>query len=172
MIRVTYIFLLGGMFSLLELLLRTLGLFFPFCGLFVFYLAIAFGRNWGIAAAVFCGLMLDFGGMGASHPWSVLIFGGVAYLSRFWIHRVESDAILMNFLPGLVIPFLVWILSAFFFSQHFLRVLTEQFPVLFPAAALSSIWLPMMIFLLDNLNAALALPLFTDAGLRQKLRSR
>lgn len=166
MIRLAYIFLLTGIFAVLELQLRNFGLFFPFCALFIFYIAAAFGRGWGFAAVCLSALALD---SGASHPWSILIFLPVLFLASNWLKRAESDSILMNFLPGLIIPVLVWLLSAVFFSEHFFHVLTEQFPVVFPACAVSALWLPMLIYLLDNLNSKLALPLFTDAKLNQKL---
>jgi len=170
MIKLAYIFLLTGFFCLLELLLRNFGFFFPFCALFVFYVSTAFGLSWGIGAALLGALPLDFIGPGASHPWSVLILTGIAYLAELWLHRVESDSILMNFLPGLLIPPLVWLFSLIFFARHFFVVLVDQFPVIFPVSALSAICLPGMIFLLDSLNEKLSLPLFVNAKLKQKLR--
>ena len=169
MIRFAYVFLLTGFFCILELLLRNFGLFFPFCALFIFYIATAFGTAWGLLAAVLGAMALDFSGSGATHPWSVLIFAGIVYFAAFWLRKVESDSILMNFLPGLLIPLWVWVLSLFFFSGHFSYVLIEQFPAIFPAAAGSALWLPTMIFLLDTLNSKLSLPLFTDAKLKLKL---
>ena len=166
MIRLVYVFLLTGVFAVLELLLRNFGLFFPFCALFIFYIAVAFGRGWGFTAVCLAALALD---SGASHPWSILIFLPVLFLASTWLKQAESDSILMNFLPGLIIPVPVWILSAIFFSEHFFYVLTEQFPIVFPACAVSAVWLPMLIYLLDNLNSKLSLPLFTDAKLNQKL---
>ncbi|MBO4632189.1 MAG: hypothetical protein J5858_09725 [Lentisphaeria bacterium] len=170
MIRVIYIFLFTFLSCVLELLLRNFGLFFPFCALFVFYAATAFGSSWGMFAAVLGAMALDFSGSGAAHPWSVLIFAAIVYFASFWLRKSESDSILMNFLPGLLIPPLVWILSLFFFSGHFFSVLTEQFPAVFPAAACSALWLPIMIFILDTLNARLSLPLFTDAKLKMKTK--
>ncbi len=170
MIKLAYIFLLTGVFCLLELLLRNFGLFFPFCALFVFYVSIAFGLPWGIGASCLGSLSLDFVGPGAAHPWSVLILIGTAYLAELWLRRVESDSILMNFLPGLLIPLLVWLFSVFFFSRHFFTVLLEQFPVIFPVSALSAVCLPGMIYLLDLLNEKLSLPLFADARLKRKVR--
>ena len=169
MIRFVYIFLLTGFSLLPELLLRNYGLFFPFCALFVFYTATAFGSGWGILAACLAAFGLDSIG-GAVHPWSFLIFLSVVYLAVIWLKRAEADSILMNFLPGLIIPVLVWLLSVIFFSEHIFSVLIEQFPSLIPSAAACSVWLPCMIYLLDNLNEKLALPLFTDAKLKQKLK--
>jgi|GEM_PF-1059729 len=168
MIRLVYIFLLTGVFCLPELILRNLGLFFPFCALFVFYTATAFGPGWGTVTAVLGALTLDGIGSGASHPWSLLIFGAVIGFSVYWTRHVESDSILMNFLPGLVIPPLVWVLSMIFFAQHPFATALEQFPIVFPAAAFSAVVLPLMILLLDMLNARLALPLFTDARQKRK----
>lgn len=170
MIKVAYIFLLTGVFCLLELLLRNFGLFFPFCALFVFYVSIAFGLPWGIGAACLGALSLDFVGPGAGHPWSALILIGIAYLAEQWLRRVESDSLLVNFLPGLLIPLLVWLFSLIFFSQHIFAMLLEQFPVLFPVLALSAVFLPGMIFLLDLLNEKLSLPLFADARMKRKAR--
>ena len=168
MIRLVYIFLLTGIFCLPELLLRNLGLFFPFCALFVFYTAIAFGPGWGTVTAVLGALTLDGIGSGASHPWSLLIFGAVIGFSVFWMRQAESDSVMMNFLPGLVIPPLVWGLSVIFFAQHPFAAALEQFPIIFPAAAFSAVILPLMILLLDRLNARLALPLFIDARQKRK----
>ena len=170
MIRLAYVFLLTGTCCLLELLLRNLGLFFPFCALFVFYVSIAFGRSWGIAAACLGALSLDFIGTGAGHPWSALVLILIACLSELWLRRAEADSILMNFLPGLLIPPAVWLFSLLFFSQHFFSMVIEQFPSVFPMSMLSGLCLPAMIFLLDSLNGKLQLPLFTDAKLKQKLR--
>ena len=170
MIRGAYVFLLTGICCLLELLLRNIGLFFPFCALFVFYVSIAFGRGWGIFAACLGALSLDFIGTGAEHPWSVLVLIGIAYLAEQWLRRAEADSILMNFLPGLMIPPVVWVFSLLFFSEHFFIVLVEQFPSIFAVSVLSAFGLPVMIFLLDSLNGKLLLPLFTDAKLKQKLR--
>ena len=169
MIRFVYIFLLTGFSVLPELLLRNMGLFFPFCALFVFYAATAFGPGWGILASCLAAFGLDAAG-GAVHPWSVLIFLSVTYLAELWLKRAESDSILMNFLPGLIIPVQVWFLSLIFFPEHRFTILIEQFPALIPAAAASAVWLPCIIYLLDNLNEKLALPLFTDAKLKQKLK--
>lgn len=169
MIRFVYIFLFTSLFCLLELALRSFGLSFPFCALFVFYVSIAFGTKWGVATGCLGALALDFIGAGAAHPWSILSFAAVAYLASWWLHRVEWKSILLNFLPGAAIPVLVWFLSAIFFSDHFFATLRLQFPGLFPAAVLSAAWLPAMIFLLDNLNEQFALPLYTDAKLQLKI---
>ena len=169
-LRTVYVFLLTGFFCLLEMLLRNFGLFFPFCALFVFYVATAFGTAWGMFAAVLGAMTLDLSGSGAAHPWSVLIFSPVVYFASFWLHKTESDSILMNFLPGLLIPLPVWGLSLFFFSGHFFSVLTEQLPAVIPAAVCGAFWLPMMIFMLDTLNTRLSLPLFSDAKLKLKLK--
>ena len=170
MILLVYIFLLTGFFAVIELMLRNFGLFFPACALFIFYIAVAFGSGWGFIASCLAALALDLPGSGAAHPWSVLIFLSVLFLASNWLKRAESDSVLMNFLPGLIIPMQVWILSAIFFSGHFFHVLTEQFPMVFPACAVSALWLPVLIFLLDNLNVKISLPLFTDAKLNQKLK--
>lgn len=169
MIRFVYIFLLTGIFAVPEIALRNFGIFFPFCALFIFYVSTAFGSSWGFAAAVLAALSLD-PLSGASHPWSVLVFLPMVFLASVWLKRAEADSIIMNFLPGLLIPPVVWLLSAVFFTDHFFAVLSEQFPVVFPAAACSALYLPLLIFLLDNLNAKLALPLFMDAKLNQKLK--
>ena len=169
MTRLVYIFLLTGFFAVMELLLRNFGLFFPFCALFIFYIAVAFGNKWGFAAICLAALALDLPGSGAAHPWSILVFLPVLFLASAWLKRAESDSVMMNFLPGLIIPAVVWILSAFFFSGHLAHVLLEQFPAIFPACVFSAIWLPVLIFLLDTLNTNLSLPLFTDAKLNQKL---
>lgn len=169
MIRFVYVFLFTGAFLLPELCLRNFGLFFPFCALFVFYTATAFGLRWGMLTACLAGFGLDAFG-GAAHPWSILILFSAAYLALLWLKRAESDSILMNFLPGLIIPAQVWFLTLIFFPEHRFTVLVEQFPALIPAAAVSAVWLPCMIYLLDNLNEQLALPLFTDAKLKQKLK--
>lgn len=168
-IRLAYIFLLTGVFAVLELFLRNFGLFFPFCALFIFYIAVAFGNWWGFVAICLAALALDLPGSGSTHPWSILVFLPILFLAVGWLKRAEADSVMMNFLPGLVIPAVVWILSAVFFSGHFFHVLLEQFPALFPACAFSAVWLPILIFLLDNLNSRLSLPLFTDAKLNQKL---
>ena len=170
MIRFVYVFLFTGVFCVAELLLRNVGLFFPFCALFVFYTTTAFGTGWGLFAACLGGISLDFTGVGAVHPWSVLIFALVVRLSQDWLSRVNSDSVLVNFLPGFGIPILVWLLSVLFFAQHRLTVLAEQFPSIFPASVFGAIWLPVMIFLLDLLNERLSLPLFADAKLKKKTR--
>ncbi len=46
-IHQVYIFLLTGVFAVLELFLRNFGLFFPFCSIFIFYIAVTFGSGWG-----------------------------------------------------------------------------------------------------------------------------
>ena len=90
-------------------------------------------------------------------------------MASFWLNKVESESILLNFLPGLAIPFLVWVPSVLFFAQNRWHVLLEQFPGMFPTAVISGIWLPVMIFLLDMLNEKLALPLYTDAKMKRKM---
>ncbi len=164
-----YIVLLTGIFCTAELLLRSFGLIFPFCALFIFYTATAFGTGRGILCACLGALTLDFIGTGASHPWSLLIFAFIAWMASFWLNKVESESILLNFLPGLAIPFLVWVPSVLFFAQNRWHVLLEQFPGMFPTAVISGIWLPVMIFLLDMLNEKLALPLYTDAKMKRKM---
>lgn len=168
MIRPVYIFLFTGVFCVMEILLRNFGLFFPFCAMFVFYAATAFGPGWGTIAACLAGLSLDFLGAGAMHPWSVLIFVLVVWLARVWLRRADSDSVLLNFLPGSGLPVLVWLLSVLFFAQHRLNVLAEQFPAVFPAAVCGAAWLPFMTFLLDLLNEKLALPASTDAKRKKK----
>ena len=170
MIKFSYLFLMTGLCCLLELLLRNFGFFFPCCALFVFYAATAFGFSWGVGASCLGALGRDFAGAGASHPWSVLILIGIAYLAELWLQRVESDSVLVNFLPGLLIPLLVWLYSLIFFTQHFWTVLVKQLPVIFPVSVLCAVCLPGMILLLDSLNEKLSLPLFADA--RQKRKSR
>ena len=170
MTRFVYVFLFTWVFCLLELMLRNFGLFFPFCAMFVFYAATAFGSGWGLTAACLGGISLDFLSSGTTHPWSVLIFALVVWLSQIWLRRVDSDSALLNFLPGFGIPILVWLLSVLFFAQYRLTVLTEQFPVVFPASFIGAVWLPVMIFLLDLLNEHLSLPLFANAKLQMKTR--
>ena len=45
-----HIFLLTGVFAVLELFMWKFGLFFPFCALFIFYIAVEFGNRWGFIA--------------------------------------------------------------------------------------------------------------------------
>ena len=167
MTRLVYVFLFTGIFCLPELFLRNLGLFFPCCALWIFYLAIAFGPGWGTVAAVLGAVTLD-GMSGAGQIWSLLIFAAVIGCAVFWIRQVESDSALVNLLPGIVIPLLVWCLSVVFFAQHLLATAIEQFPSIFPAMVFCSLWMPLMIVLLDSINTLLSLPLYTNARQKRK----
>lgn len=163
-----YIFFFSGFFSLLEIFLRNWGILFPAGAFFVFYTAITFGNAAGFFSAVCCALALDFTA-GAEHPWTLLTCCGVLYLASVWIGRVESDSIMLNFLPGLLIPLITFGGNVLFFSHHFFAALTGLFPGVLPAAAAGALVLPLMIYLLDTFNVKLSMPLYTDARLRRKM---
>lgn len=165
--RFLYIFFFSGLFATAELFLRSWGILFPLTGFFVFYSAITFGNSPGFFCAVICGMALDFCS-GAEHPWSILTFLAVIYLSSQWIHKVESDSIMLNFLPGLAIPFITFAGDLIFSPGRFFSVLCELLPGVLPAAAGGAVTLPVMIYLMDTLNPKLSMPLYIDAKLRRK----
>ena len=162
-----YILFFSGIFSVAELFLRNWGILFPLSGFFVFYCAVTFGNGFGFLCAVLCGTALDFT-TGAEHPWSIITLCAVIALASFWLHKVESDSIMLNFLPGLAIPLLSFTGSMIFFSDHFFAALSELFGGVLPSAAAGGVVLPLMIYLLDTLNPKLGLDLYTDAKLRRK----
>ena len=163
-----YIFFFSGLFSVLELFLRNWGILFPAGAFFVFYTAVTFGNTAGFFCAVVCGMALDFT-TGAEHPWTILTYCAVLYLAASWIGRVESDSIMLNFLPGLLIPLITFAGNVIFFSDHFFAALTGLYPGVLPAGAAGAIILPLMIYLLDTLNVKLSMPLYTDARFRRKM---
>lgn len=170
MIRPAYILLFSTIFCTLEILFRNAGIFFPFCALFVFYVSLTFGKAWGFFTAILGACALDFTVAGASHPWTILPFAGIILFSKYWLHREEADSVFMNFLPGLMIPFITWGSDVIFHSDHFTEALLETFPGVFPASVISAVILPCMICLLDALNEKTGLPLYTDARLKMKMK--
>ncbi|OQA88904.1 MAG: hypothetical protein BWY31_00089 [Lentisphaerae bacterium ADurb.Bin242] len=171
MIRLVYIVFLTVLCVFAELVLRSFGLLFPFAAFFVFYAATAFGPRPAFAAAILAACGLDFaGGCGASHPWSFLALSAVIGLSFFWLHQVESESILLHSVPGAAIPFLVWLISLVFLSEHRFSAFADQLPGVILASFLASILLPVMIYALDTLNEKLGLDLYTDAKIKLKLQ--
>ncbi|MBO7147274.1 MAG: hypothetical protein J6W81_05955 [Lentisphaeria bacterium] len=168
MIKTVYIFLITFFSVLAELLFRNIGLFFPFCGLFIFYVTTAFGVRYGFLAAFLAACPLDFLGNGAAHPWSMISFSAVIGLSCFWLHRVESESLFLHSLPGAAVPGIIWIFSLLFFSESPGMVFLDHFPSFLPACFFSALFLPLEIYFFDTLNERLSLPLYTNAKLDLK----
>ena len=100
---------------MLELILRSFGLYLPLAALFLFYAAIVFGYRAGAAAALLAACGLDFMS-GNPHPYTLPAFGLVIALSWFWLNKVESESIFLHVIPGALIPLPAWFCTLLFFA--------------------------------------------------------
>lgn len=148
---------------LLELLLQSFSLSFPFAAFFLFYTATAFGWKGAVFAALFacCGLDLAVGHV---HPTSLPGLLLTIFLSRFWLYKVESDSIFLHFVPGGIIPLFMW-LDNIIFHWSFLYELLSRMALLSGSIVCGMVYLPVLILLLDTLNEAMGLELYVNKKL-------
>lgn len=165
MTETLYILFFTTFAVMLELLLRSFGLYLPFAALFLFYASIVFGYRAAGAAALLAACGLDFVS-GSPHPWSLPAFALVIALSWFWLNKVESESIFLHALPGALIPFLVWSCRLIFHPASLFRNLSGQLPDAVLASFLCAVLLPLEIYLFDTMNEKLGLNLYTDAKIR------
>ncbi len=164
MTRAAYIFLLTFAAILAESVLSSFGIAMPTLAPLVFYLAVAFGPGSGAFAAIAGGAALDFV-LGRETPASAALLLLVAGLAMLWLYKVESDSVLLLAAPGASLPLIAWL-------PHALRsggggegvagILSDASCALI-ACICSALILPAMVLLLDSLNQALELELYTDA---------
>ena len=165
MTETLYILFFTTFAVMLELLLRSFGLFLPFAALFLFYASIVFSCRTAGAAALLAACGLDFVS-GSPHPWSLPAFALVIALSWFWLHKVESESIFLHVIPGALIPLAVWLCRLPFYPASLLSNITSQLPDVVIASFLCAILLPLEIYLFDTMNEKLGLNLYTDAKIR------
>ena len=148
---------------LLELFLQSFGLSFPFAAFLLFYCATAFGWQAAVIGAVFgcCGLDLAVG-----HPYPSALPGFLLsiLLSRFWLYKVESDSIFLHFIPGCIIPFFLWGGNILFHWSTFYE-LPSRLALLLGCSVCGMVFLPFLILVLDTLNEAMGLDLYSNAKL-------
>ena len=148
---------------LLELLLQSFGLFFPFAAFLIFYTATAFGWKGALFAALFASCGLDLA-VGHSHPGTLPGFLLTILLSRFWLYKVESDSIVLHFIPGAFIPLFMWSGNIIFHWSHFYE-LPGRLALLLGSTVCGMIYLPLLILILDTLNESMGLELYSNAKL-------
>lgn len=148
---------------LLELLLLSFGLFFPFAAFFIFYAATAFGWKEALAAAFFASCGLDLA-VGHQHFYSLIGFIPVILLSRFWLYKIRSESIFLHFIPGGLIPLFMWGGRVIFHWSNF-HELPTRLALLLGSAVSGMIYLPLLILLLDTLNESMGMTLYTNQKL-------
>lgn len=165
MTRAAYIFLLTFAAILAEALLSSFGIAMPTLAPLVFYLAVAFGPGSGAFAAIAGGAALDFV-LGRETPASALLLLLVAGLALLWLYKVESDSVLLLAAPGASLPLIAWLPHALHASAcgggGVAEILSDSSCALI-ACLCSALILPATVLLLDSLNQALELELYTDA---------
>ncbi len=165
MTSVSYVFVFSVLAVFLEALLRSLGIFLPLLGIFVFYAVVVFGPRTGFTLAVFGGAALDFI-LGHSTPVSALALSLTGGLSLFWLYKVESDSIPMLALPGALIPVLAYVPLTFWNGG--IVFLFRHLPDLFLSSFCTAFLLPLEILMLDLLNQRLELKLYLNAKLERR----
>ena len=101
--RVTLLFVLLILFSIAQISLRAVGINFPLLPILIFYAAYVYGGLFGFILAIPAAFFSDFCG-GWSHPWSLTGYFLTASFAVFWLHRVESDSLLILAIPGFLLP--------------------------------------------------------------------
>lgn len=148
---------------LLELLLQSFSLSFPFAAYLIFYTATAFGWKGAVCAALFASCGLDLA-VGHTHPTSLPALILTILLSRFWLYKVESDSIFLHFIPGGIIP-LFACAGNLIFHWSFFNELPGRLALLSGSIVCGMIYLPVLIMLLDTLNESMGLELYVNRKL-------
>lgn len=165
MTETLYILFFTAFAVMLELILRSFGLFLPLAALFLFYAATVFGCRAAGAAALLAACGLDFVS-GSPHLWSLPAFALVIAFSWFWLNRVESESILLHAVPGALIVPLIWLCRLPFFPDRLLLNVLTQLPDVVTASVVCALLLPLEIYLFDTMNEKLGIDLYTDAKIR------
>ena len=103
--RFTFLFVSLILLVLLQISLRAIGINFPLLPLLIFYAAYVYGPGFGFGVAVPAAFLLDFN-CGWAHPWSLIGFVLVVCFALFWLHKIESDSLVLLAIPGFLIPIL------------------------------------------------------------------
>jgi hypothetical protein len=171
MTRLNFVFILSFFAVALETVMGSYGIWFPVCAYWTFYLAVASGWRSALLVAVLCGLFVDTLFRRAI-PVSPLLLCACVGLAIFWLHRIESESIILHAVPGMMIPVICLvpfgILAAYYAGD--VDPIYTWFANLVFAMMCGAVALPLSIFGLDSLANTLELPLYADA--RQKLADR
>lgn len=144
MTRLAFVVLGSAFFTILEALLRGIGLAVPLLAFFVFSVAYSFSRSWAIFAGCFFGALLDFL-FGRAFPASAILFPLLALPgSYFRAHRMTS--LLMQSLPGLLIPVYAVLPDLTLFLSSL-----ENFSILILSCASGVVLLPAVAFVTERL---------------------
>ena len=154
---------------LFSALLGNSGIVFPFPAAVIFYLAVVYGWQLGVIAAVVSGVAIELlYGYSAYSPVILLLIVGFA---RLWLHNYNTRNIRFTLFPGIVVGVIVFLPQLIFLqlSYRILSLMTTQlvFGVIF-----MMLILPLTVFTLDKIAYAVGLPLFKDAKTKLIHRKR
>ena len=160
--RVIFLFVMMILFVILQTVLRTSGINFPVLPLLIFYAAYVYGPAFGFPAAFPAAFLTDFNG-GWEHPWSLIGFLLTAGFAIFWLHRIESDSLLLLMVPGFLLPLIGdlpqnLIAGGFSFSN-----ILESAADALANGVLGAVLFPFWIIFLDFCSKKLGLKTYSEA---------
>ncbi|OGV19482.1 MAG: hypothetical protein A2X47_08645 [Lentisphaerae bacterium GWF2_38_69] len=162
MSKCLYIGLILFFSALLQIIFGNTHLIIPLVTLSIFYLTIVFGWEEGIISAVLSGILLDIL-YGRTFFLSSIVGIAAVFLAMIWLYKGEPGIILLQMIPSGLIS-LLYILPYSYYTFHvteygFLLAL-ENIGLLIISCAISTIIFPLLIKLLDIINAPLGFDLY------------
>lgn len=169
--RFTFLFVSLILIIILQTSLRAIGINFPLLPLLIFYATYVYGPAFGFGMVVPAAFLMDFNG-GWSHPWSITGFLLVAAFAIFWLHRIESDSLIILAIPGFLLPVIGelpqnLIVGAISFS-NILASCTDALA----NGILGAVTFPFWIIILDFFSKRLGLSTFGEAKERIRKENR
>ena len=165
--RAVFLFVMMIIFAVLQTVLRSVGINFPLMPLLIFYAAYVYGPAFGFLLALPAALLVDFSG-GWPHPWSIVGYLLSAGLAVFWLHRIESDSLLLLTVPGGLLPLIGDLPQNLLAGGLSLENLSGSLADALANGLLGAILFPFWIILLDFLGKRIGLQTYGEAGERHK----
>jgi hypothetical protein len=165
MIHLPYIFLLMFISIFCELFFGSFGIIIPFAAVIIFYLTMIFNLQTGIILAVTAGFLIDilYGRMLFISPVTLSI---TAFFSIFWLRKGVVSRIHLQMLPGGTVSFIyafpLVIVNYFLYERGFFLFFIDML-IVSSAVFFGAVLLPIVILLLDTVNAKLKINLYTDS---------
>jgi len=164
MFVIMFVFLVIFLSLYFEVLVGSMGIFIPLTSLSVFYFAINRGWIAGMFIGIIAGAALDllYGRTMMLSPFTMMF---IAIISVFWLHKGEPESVLLHFLPGAFVAFIVTFPILFINSCLYESFMQNFFNLVFSTVA-GAMLMPVMIPLYDALAEKAELPLYRGAKAR------
>ncbi len=165
--RFTFLFVMLIIFVLIQTSLRSIGINFPLLPLLIFYAAYVYGPLFGIGFSFPAAFFLDFCG-GWEHPWSIIGFLAVSALALFWIHKIESDSLIILAIPGFLLPLIGDLPQNLLAGGFSFANILDSFADALANGVLGAVLFPFWIIILDFFSKKIGLSSYGEAKERIK----